>query len=398
MDRAWRRAGLSLFLTIALASGAPAQDPAVEALLRLHHAQRVAHVLGDAALLAGMFAEPLVEVADGRVARVTRDAARARFGAYFEAVRFLEWEDLRPPRIRLAPAGGWAEVVVEKRVRTVPADSGGRAEAARFAWVERWARGGDGWRLATMASTGVATAVDSGRAVLERGAASEGEARAYAILRRAREALGGEEAVARVATLRLTAACRGPLGRFVTEVASARDGRVSLVQRFPYQQDFAAGVGLHGSWQRSGAGPTVDSLGAVARSVVTGHELHLLALAPEARFTRPVARAGQSLDGRDVDVVELIDGLGAPVRFYYDAATGRPAGFRLANHTGQGAGTVEARFGDWRTVAGVWLPFAIELGHGTDRYIYEVTDASVAWLTDAWFRPDAAGAGRAGAP
>lgn len=380
---------LCLLAFLAAAPSAAAQDAAVEALLRRHHEQRVAHVLGDARMLTEPFLPGLLEIGRGRVDSPSADAARARFDAYLSSVRFLEWEDVRPPRIRISPGGDWAEMIVEKRVRLIPADTLGPGGGGHslFAWVERWERTAEGWQLATIASTERSARDTASTALAAR-------VRAYEILRRAREAMGGEAAVARVATLRFAADCVGPGGPFVTEVASARDGRVSFVQRFPTRPDFGAGVSLDGPWQRSGDG-RVDSLGAVLGSVVTAHEMHLLAIGPESRYTAPRALSPRVLDGRDVHVVELSDALGAPVTFFYDAGTGLPAAFSPANHTGRGADSILTRFDGWRRVGDLLLPFAMDIEQGEDRYRYRVTEASAGWLPDPAFRPGSgAGGGR----
>jgi len=380
----WVSVVLSAALAASVTSAARGvQDDPVEELLRLHHLQRVAHVLGDAHALAETSAPQYVELNRGRVTTRTPEELRERFTSYFSAVRFLEWEDVHPPRIRLSPDGEWAEMIVEKRVRTIPADTtlSARQGQAVFAWLERWVRPESVWRLATIASTDRPLAEDSTASLAAR-------VRAYEILRRARAALGGEEAVARIATLRFVAECEGPRGPFRTTVVSARDGRVAFEQRFPARPRFAAGIALGGAWHRSGDGPIVDSLGAVLGTVVSGHELHLLALAPEARYVAPAARPSERFDGHEAHVVRFRDALGAPVDFLFDPHTGRPLAFRLRNHTGRGAAAVLTRFDDWRQAGDVLLPFAIQITHGEDLYRYRIVEATTDWLTNGAFRPE----------
>lgn len=358
------------------------QDDAVEKLLLERHRQRVAHVLGDAEMLTRSFHIRLVELSRGRITSSSPEALQGRFSAYLGSVRFLEWEDVRPPRLALSPDSQWAEVLVQKRVRTIPADTlvTKQQQHALFAWLERWVHTDSVWRLATIASTDV-----RGEDTVASSLADQ--TRAYEILRRARAALGGEAVVARVATLRFTAECEGPSGSFRTIVASARDGRVSFTQVFPERPRFAAGISLSGAWQQRGSDAPLDSLGAMLRTVVSGHEMHLLAIGPEARFTAPTTRPMETVDERAVHVVRFHDALSAPADFLYDAATGRPLGFRLVNHTGHGASLVSTRFGDWRPVGDVLLPFAIAITHGRDVYRYRITGATTAWLADRAFQP-----------
>lgn len=344
----------------------PPRDAAIEELLELHARHHTAHLLGSADLMVGSFADTVVELRDGHVSALPREALRERFARYFAAVRFLEWDAIEPPRIALSPDGAWAEMLVSKRVRTIPAVGGELDRAHHFAWVERWRRAATGeWRLATIASTempapGAAFSPDARRRALE-------------ILQRARAALGGDSTVHRLHTVAYRASCEGPRGPFTTEVNSTRDGRFRFVQRLP---DRVAAVGRDhaGSWAGLPAEP-VDSLDAVTRSVVAAHEFHLLAVAPEARYSNPRAEDRDTLDGALVDVVAFDDPLGAPARFFYDARSGLPAGFRTVNHTGRGPPNSLARFSDWRVVNGVRLPHRIEIRHGADLYTYSVTEA-----------------------
>ncbi len=376
----------AILAALLLAGGAAADDSAVEVLLRLHHEQRAAHALGDAPRLVGQLAPDFREIAGGRVRSPGLEAVRERFERYFAAVRFLEWEDVRPPRIALSPDGRWAEVVVEKRLRLVPAGPGGDEVHRRYAWLERWRRSADGWRMASLASTDDGAATDPDPVPLA------ARVRAEEILRRARRAMGGEAAVAEVAMSRWAAECVGPHGPFRTEVASARDGRVAFVQRFPSRPTFAAGVELGGAWVASGgeAGPSVERSEALPpplASVVAAHEFHLLVLAPESRYRAPAALAAGEVDGRPVDVVELRDAFGAAVRFEFDRESGLPVAFRPVDHGGGGPSEVVVRFADWRPVGDVRLPFAVRITQGDDDFRCTVATASVGWLEDRAFAP-----------
>jgi hypothetical protein len=373
---------LALATLVSASVPASAQESPVEELLRLHNRQRAAHVLNDAGDLVDAFEDSLVELNHGNVTTTMRVEMRRRFDDYLRGVRFLEWEDIRPPRIRLSPDARWADVIVEKRVRTLPADTlrTKHRDDTVFAWLERWVRKNSRWRLATIASTDRSTETTDSTPLAA-------QVRAWEILHRARLALGGDEAVARVGTVRFRADCDGPSGPFWTTVASARDGRVALRQGFPTRPRFAAGIGLDGGWQLSGNDPPSDSLGTVSASVVTAHEMHLLAMSPEARYADPVALGSGLLDGVDASVVRFRDGLGAPVDFFYDLGTGRPLGFRIVNHTGRGAGEILTRFDDWRRVGQVLLPFAVSMTQGSDIYRYQIVEASTDWLTDRAFQP-----------
>lgn len=360
-------------------------DSIVEQLLHLHHQQRVAHVLGDPQALVASFATDFTEVSSGQIRAPTHQQVLSRFSAYLSAVRFLEWENVAPPRIRVAPSGKWAEVIVRKRVRAIASDTvTSRSEtAATFAWTERWTWTPNGWRLSSLTSTRAETAEQPRAALAD-------VVRAHEILARARRVLGGDSVVAAVATLRFDAECEGPNGHFTTEVASARDGRVRFAQRHSPDRRFAAGVSLDGPWQgsASAATPTItDSARSIMGTVIDAHELHLLAIAPEARYTNPVAQGRERIDGSVAAVVRFLDRRGAPADFFYDVNSGLPIGFRVVNHTGRGASPILTTFHDWLRVGSVRLPHRVVIAQGSETYTYHMTSASTDWLPDAAFSP-----------
>ena len=369
-----------LLLAMLAPATAPAQSP-LEQLLRLRYDGRVAHVLADPDLFNRDFSPDFTDVNRGKISRSTPAERRRRFGEYFRSVRFLEWDDVRPPVITLSSAGDWAEVIVEKRVRYIPADRSSAApeSAVRYAWTERWTRADTTWQLSTVVST-ERPAPDSFPAPVA------GRRAAFDVLRRARQVLGGDSVVQRVPAVRFVANCEGPRGMFRTTVASARDGRVLFDQEFPSRPRSRSGIALGRRWQATG-GTVVDSLDAVTESITRAHEVHLLALSPESRYAAPVARRDTLLDGRPVNVVEFRDALGAPITFFYDVESGRPAGFRPVNPAGDDARTIVFRWADWRKAGEVLLPHSITITQGGDVYRYRVTEATTNWLPDATFQP-----------
>src|SRR6185295_6946734 len=113
----WNSAVRSLFLAALLfPAGLHAQSTStVETLLRLRQQARVAHVLGDAHLLTKGFSRDYQELNRGSWSRPRREEAERRFSRYFASVRFLEWEDVRPPIVSVSPDSQWAEIIVDKR-------------------------------------------------------------------------------------------------------------------------------------------------------------------------------------------------------------------------------------------------------------------------------------------
>lgn len=124
-------------------------------LLRLHEAQREAHLSKRAALLTAAFADTFRNVARGRVTAPSRTESTARLQAYFDRSTFQAWDDMAPPIIRIAGDGSMAYVIVQKRVILTAPDSTGAQvpEHTEFAWLETYEKANGRWFLTTVAST-----------------------------------------------------------------------------------------------------------------------------------------------------------------------------------------------------------------------------------------------------
>jgi hypothetical protein len=201
---------------------------------------------------------------------------------------------------------------------------------------------------------------------------------AYQILSGARRALGETERVETIATV---ARVRGPHGSFETRVYSARDGRA----RLDLGGQFLGGVGACHGWLVDDAAGRVRPLDLVNRSVVRGHELHMLVLAPETRWKKPLSRGIQTWNGEAALMVEFRDDLGERAALYLRPSDTLPLGLELVNHTGYGAAEVEVTLSDWKTVQGVRLFRRAVFAHGGDRYEYEYTDVQLNPVIETFF-------------
>ena len=104
---------LPLLFLLAACASAPGREQARAELLTLHAAQQRAHLDEDAAGLVSLLDDGFCELRDGRMLRPTRAELEARFQSYFDAVEFLAWDDLEPPRIELAEDGTHATMAVK---------------------------------------------------------------------------------------------------------------------------------------------------------------------------------------------------------------------------------------------------------------------------------------------
>ena len=122
-------------------------------LLEAHEAGRRAHLEADADLLVSGFAHDYANVARGEVSRPERAASRERFSRYLAASRFLEWDDIEPPAVRIALDGSMAHVTVRKRVRIVSAANAADTSHTVYAWTALFEKRAGEWRLVSITST-----------------------------------------------------------------------------------------------------------------------------------------------------------------------------------------------------------------------------------------------------
>lgn len=343
----------------------------LESLLKTRDTHRVAHRTENIELWLRSLADPILNVDSGEVSAVAREDFAARMRGYFDAVEFVGWEDLDPPKIRMASDGSTAEVIVKKRVDTV---SGGVSASTTFAWTEGWRRIADAWFLESITST--------------RGERVSGEENGQALIdaiRRSRDWLGGP-IVLEMAMTRFSAECQGPNGPYETSAFSARDGRFRFEQQRPAQPTFGFGQSLDGTWGRNADGEIVEmEIDGRLRHFAAGHEWPLIALAPESRYREPGYLGESSLDGVASEAIGWSDPLEGVVVFHY-APDGRPIGYVLDAHDGSET-PIRTFFRDWTEIDGIKLPSRIEIVHGDEVFVCEMTDLETGWIPDREFLP-----------
>lgn len=124
-------------------------------ILRMHEEQKTAHLTYNAELLIGDSPIRPITIQRGNVVQRTREEDLDRFKSYFVSFKFLEWEDIRPPIIRVSKDGSMATKIVQKRVRGTSKDKDGKdiSEHVVYAWLEVLEKVDGKWRLVTIAST-----------------------------------------------------------------------------------------------------------------------------------------------------------------------------------------------------------------------------------------------------
>lgn len=341
---------------------------------------RRAHLETDPDLLVRSLDDTLVSLDAGVVSAQPRDSVRAMFARYFDQARYYAWEDVVPPRIAVAVDHSLATVARVVCVdREEPDEQGGRrrrvfvsAYSASYLWRE------GGWRMATVTSTFLPNPPARCPSTRTAGAGERADPVARSLLAAMRRSLGAPE---RVQSLSAVAAVTGPRGRFGSTVYSARDGRARLA----LGTGFLAGIGAQGGWLAASPGDPVGPLDSVSRTVVRGHELHMLALVPETRWRHARYAGIQPWADDSALTLSFEDELGAPALLYLGRRDTLPVGLRLVNHTGEGTREVVVTFARWRAVDGVRLFGQAVFHHGADRYLYDYTELRLNAVPDALF-------------
>jgi len=259
-------------------------------------------------------------------------------------------------------------VCVDREEPDSAGDRRRRVFVTAYGSTHRWRDGR--WRMATVVSTFLP---DPPR----RCPAAPPDPAARRILAAVARRLGADA----VTTVDAVATVQGPRRRFEASVRSARDGRA----RLSLGEDFSAGFGAGGPWLLQAGRVTLPD--SATRTVVRGHELHLLVLAPESRWHLPLFLGVLPWHGDSALAVSLLDELDTPAVLYLSRRDTLPVGLRLVNHSGAGARRVDVTLGDWTTVDGVRLFRRAVFQHGPDRYDYRYTTLRLNRLADAAFEP-----------
>ena len=124
-------------------------------LLRVHKADRVAHLKTDVDLLQERSPEQFIAVSEGKIHRSSRAEERKQFTEYFRGAKYYEWDDLEEPIINVSKDGSMAWMITRVRVRRVQKDSSGveREQKFVYAGIMTYEKKGDKWVRVANVST-----------------------------------------------------------------------------------------------------------------------------------------------------------------------------------------------------------------------------------------------------
>ena len=86
-------------------------------LLRLHKADREAHLRTDVELLQRSSPEEFISVSRGKIHRAQKSDERKLFTEYFRGAKYYEWDDAEDPIVRVSKDGSMAWMITRVRVR-----------------------------------------------------------------------------------------------------------------------------------------------------------------------------------------------------------------------------------------------------------------------------------------
>lgn len=196
------------------------------------------------------------------------------------------------------------------------------------------------------------------------------------ILAGAKHSIGGG-AVDAVETIRAQAVVQGPRGQFVTVVWSARDGRARMEQ----SGGFVAATHPSGAWRLDARTGEAVELDPEILSMVRGHEVHMVMMAPLTRYVKPKAAGEVEFGEKKALAVEFSDSFDDRVLAYYAVADTAPLGLRLTHPDPD----VFVTFDDWTLVEGVRLFGKAEFTQGAESFQYRFTDLELNAVDDSVF-------------
>ncbi|HYY58547.1 MAG TPA: hypothetical protein VE842_14535 [Pyrinomonadaceae bacterium] len=104
-------------------------------LLRVHKADREAHLKTNVDLLQEHSPEVFISVSEGKIHRTNKAQERKQFADYFRGAKYYEWDDVEEPVIRVSRDGSMAWMITRVRVRRVQKDAAGVEREERFVYA-----------------------------------------------------------------------------------------------------------------------------------------------------------------------------------------------------------------------------------------------------------------------
>ena len=144
-------------ILIVLISCTPKQDLEKnrQEIVRLLQQERKAHFANNVDLFISEFADSMISVNKGKVTIAGPVENRKRIEPYFNSVKFIRWDDVAEPIIRISEDGSLAYAVVQKQVILTYPDTLGKPfyDTTNYAWTSIYRKQKGEWKVEANIST-----------------------------------------------------------------------------------------------------------------------------------------------------------------------------------------------------------------------------------------------------
>ncbi len=326
------------------------QQQEKQAILDVIESIQRAHLDKDAEAFYRHYADQWIDVRHGYIDTAKRFKSVERTQAYLDAMTFLELKFLQPPTVEMSDDGTLADFIGAILMR-------GYYKDQPMYWTASWQntlkRDNADWQIISAVNT-------DGDKVYN----------AQVFLNEMRKRRGLADSLL---SIRALADCEGPGYAFRTLILSTK-GQGRMEQMTP-RAHYILKHGQESSWSVDlKRNEIVDSLDAMYRIFVKGHELHWIAFSPETRYTEPVLAEATKFKDQWAFPILLKDDLGNPVFVYYDFESYTPLGLTI--HTDDQGNTVTVLFEDWEKHQSVSLFTKAIFQQGDEAFIYRFTHLS----------------------
>jgi hypothetical protein len=147
----------SPLILVLLISCTPKQDleKTRQEIVRLLQQERKAHFTNNVDLFISEFADSMISINKGKVTIAGPVENRKRIEPYFNSVKFIRWDDVAEPIIRISEDGSLAYAVVQKQVILTYPDTLGKPfyDTTNYAWTSIYRKQKGEWKVEANIST-----------------------------------------------------------------------------------------------------------------------------------------------------------------------------------------------------------------------------------------------------
>ncbi|HEY6505667.1 MAG TPA: hypothetical protein VIZ28_16945 [Chitinophagaceae bacterium] len=130
-------------------------ETARQEIIQLLQQERKAHFDRNVDLFVSEFSDSMISVNKGKVTMNTPAENKKRIEPYFSRVKFIKWDDLAEPLIRISDDCSLAYAVIQKEVILTYPDTSGKPlyDTSYFAWTSIYRKQNGEWKVECNVST-----------------------------------------------------------------------------------------------------------------------------------------------------------------------------------------------------------------------------------------------------